>query len=88
MARLLCYSLRVLQSCENYERLEDVEVGSQQQNNSRDEESSMEDDSDRDRDSDRDSGGDGDGDGDSNSNAEAGAEPAIDVFRDACKLYL
>ena len=89
MARLLCYSLRVLQSCENYERLEEVEVGSQQQNNSRDEESGTEDDSDRDRDSDRDSGGDsdGDGDGDSDSNAEAGAEPAIDVFRDARKLY-
>jgi hypothetical protein len=65
MARLLCYSLRVLQSCENCESSEEVEAGSQQQNNSRDEESSTEDDGDR----------------------EAIAEPAIDVFRDARKLY-
>jgi hypothetical protein len=65
IARLLCYSLRVLQSCENCESSEEVEAGSQQQNNSRDEESSTEDDGDR----------------------EAVAEPAIDVFRDARKLY-
>ena len=75
MARLLCYSLRVLQSCEYCERSEVAEVGSQQQSNSGGEESGTEDDSDS------------DGDGDSDSNAEAGAEPAIDVFRDARKLY-
>jgi hypothetical protein len=83
MVQLLCYSLRVLQSCEDCERLEVAEVGSQQQSDSRGEESGTEDD--RDRDSDRDSGS--NGDDDSDSNVDAGTEPAIDVFRDACKLY-
>jgi hypothetical protein len=83
MARLLCYSLRVLQSCEDCERSEVAEVGSQRQSDSRGEESSAEDDSDGD--SDRDSSN--NGDDDSGSNVEAGTEPAIDVFRDARKLY-
>jgi hypothetical protein len=73
----------VLQSCEDYKRLEVAEVGSQRQSDSRGEESSIEDD--RDRDSDRDSGS--NGDDDSDSNVDAGTEPAIDVFRDARKLY-
>jgi hypothetical protein len=83
IVQLLCYSLRVLQSYENCESSEEVEAGSQEQNNSRDEESGTEDDSDRD--SDRDSGS--SSDSNSDSNVEADAEPAIDVFRDARKLY-
>ena len=75
----------MLQSCEDCEGSEVAEVGSQRQSASGGEESDTEDD--RDRDSDRDRGGDGDGDDDSNSNVEVGTEPAIDVFRDARKLY-
>lgn len=85
MARLLCYSLRVLQSCEDHESLEQAEAGSRGQNGSRGEESSREDDSDRESDGDEDISRSSDGGIDSN--VEADAESAIDVFRDARKLY-
>ena len=84
MARLLCYSLRVLQSCEDHESLEQAEVGSRERNGSRGEESGTEDDSDGE--SDRDSSS--NSDSDSDSNVEVGSEPAIDIFQDARKLYL
>ena len=87
MARLLCYSLRVLQSCKDCEGLEVAEAGSQRQGASGGEDSDTEDDSDRDRDRDGDRDSGSNGDDDSDSNVEAGTEPAIDVFRDARKLY-
>ena len=84
MARLLCYSLRVLQSCEDHESSEQAEAGSRERNGSRGEESGTEDDSDGESDRDSSSNSDSDSDG----NMDAGSEPAIDVFRDARKLYL
>lgn len=83
MARLLCYSLRVLQSCEDHESSEQAEAGSRERNGSRGEESGTEDDSDGESDRDSSSNSDSDSDG----NMDAGSEPAIDVFRDARKLY-
>lgn len=75
MARLLCYSLRVLQSCEDSERLEGTV--DYQPSEGRDSESDAEDDSEDDEDSE--GGGDGDSDSD--------IQPVVDILKDARRLY-
>jgi hypothetical protein len=76
MARLLCYSLRVLQSCEDSERLEGTV--DHQPSEGRDSESDVEDDSEHDEDS----------EGDSESGSYSDTYPVIiDVFKDAHRLY-
>jgi hypothetical protein len=76
MARLLCYSLRVLQSCEDSERLEGTV--DHQPSEGRDSESDVEDDSEHDEDS----------EGDSESGSYSDTHPVIiDVFKDARRLY-
>jgi hypothetical protein len=79
MARLLCYSLRVLQSCEDSERLEGA--ADRQPNEGRGLESDAEDDAEDDSEDGED--GEGDSDGDSGFNTQ----PVVDVFKDARKLY-
>jgi hypothetical protein len=74
MARLLCYSLRVLQSCEDSEELESVIAS----DNSRSLES--------DRDDRSDYGENYEDDSDSSTGPDT--PPVIDVFRDARRLYL
>jgi hypothetical protein len=73
MARLLCYRLRVLQSCEDSERLEGTL--DHQSSEGRGSESDTEDDSEHDEDSDGDGGSDSD------------IQPVVDVFKDARRLY-
>jgi hypothetical protein len=75
MVRLLCYSLRVLQSCEDSETLEGTV--DRQLSEGRGLESNAEDDSEHDEDSE------GYGDGDSDSDTR----PVVDVFKDARRLY-
>jgi superfamily II DNA helicase RecQ len=76
MARLLCYSLRVLQSCEDSERLEGTV--DHQPSEGRGLESDAEDDSEHDEDS----------EGDSDSGSYSDTQPVIvDVFEDARRLY-
>jgi hypothetical protein len=74
IARLLCYSLRVLQSCEDSEELESVIAS----DNSRSLES--------DRDDRSDYGENYEDDSDSSTGPDT--PPVIDVFRDARRLYL
>jgi hypothetical protein len=76
IARLLCYSLRVLQSCEDSKTLEGIV--DRQLSEGRGLESNAEDDSEHDEDSE------GYGDGDSDSDIR----PVVDIFKDARRLYL
>jgi hypothetical protein len=77
MARLLCYSLRVLQSYEDSKRLE--ETVDYQPSEGRGSESDAEDDSEQDENS----------EGDSESGSYSDIQPVIvDVFKDARRLYL
>lgn len=75
MARLLCYSLRVLRSCDDSERLGESEGGDNI------EESDNESGSESHYESDKES----DSDGESNSRLDS--QPVVDVFKDARKLY-
>jgi hypothetical protein len=75
MARLLCYSLRVLQSCEDSERLGGTV--DHQPSESRGLERDSEDNSEHDKSSED------DGDGGSDSDTE----PVINVLKDARRLY-
>jgi hypothetical protein len=79
MARLLCYSLRVLQSYEHYERLEGT--AGRQPSEGRGLESDAEDDSEHDED------GESDSDGGSNCDSGCDAQPVVNVFKDVRKLY-
>jgi hypothetical protein len=76
MVRLLCYSLRVLQSYEDSEMLEGTV--DRQLSEGQGLESNTEDDSKHDEDSE------GYSDGDSDSDIR----PVVYVFKDACRLYL
>jgi hypothetical protein len=75
MARLLCYSLRVFQSCEDSERLEGT--ADHQLSEGRGSGSDTEDDSEYDEDS----------EGESDGGSGSDTRPVIDVFKDARKLY-
>jgi superfamily II DNA helicase RecQ len=82
MARLLCYSLRVLQSCEDSEKLEETagERASEADDRSeyaQDNEASGE----RERE-----GEDGD-DSEDDCDDSSGSQPTVDVFKDARRLY-
>ena len=76
MARLLCYSLRVLQSCEDSERLLETAEGQESEagNNS---DYAEDNESESEREGERESEDDGD----------FGSQPVVDVFKDARRLY-
>ncbi|TLD04190.1 hypothetical protein E2P81_ATG10544, partial [Venturia nashicola] len=76
MARLLCYSLRVLQSCEDSERLESTADEQDTDTDSRNEYAE-----DDEGESGRERENESDDDGD------FGSQPAVDVFKDARRLY-
>ena len=75
MARLLCYSLRVLQSCEDSEKLGSVAEG--ELDDSRGSESDRDDGSEYDENC----------EGDSDSGAGSNILAVIDIFKDARRLY-
>jgi superfamily II DNA helicase RecQ len=76
MARLLCYSLRVLQSCEDSERLQGTAEGQESEaGNNSDYAEDNEGESER------------EGERESEDDDDFGSQPVVDVFKDARRLY-
>jgi superfamily II DNA helicase RecQ len=85
MARLLCYSLRVLRSCEDSERLRGTADG--QETESRGRESEAGDNSDYAEDNEGESEREGEGEREIEDDSDFGSQPVVDVFKDARRLY-